>query len=193
MGTDSPSFSESALCVGNLIPPAHDDGTSSGDLSEASAIEYAVSVLRVKNVVVCGHSNCGAMRAVWAGSSLDDAPNLARWLDHARPALARLRPPSGGGGAAERPLQRPDYDRLSQENVVLQLEHLATYPAVRRALGAGTLSLVGLWFDIATGEIHVHSGVDWPAPQGTPRGKSAGFERLDRSSLDRLAGDPTGT
>jgi carbonic anhydrase len=178
--------------VGNLIPPAHDDGTSSGDLSEASAIEYAVSVLRVKNVVVCGHSNCGAMRAVWAGSSLDDAPNLARWLDHARPALARLRPPpegDGSGGAAERPPQRPEHDRLSQENVVLQLEHLATYPAVRRALGAGTLSLVGLWFDIATGEVHVHNDVNWRAPGE----KSAGFERLNRSSLERLAGDPAGT
>lgn len=155
--------------VGNLMPPAHADGTSSGDLSEASAVEYAVSVLKVENVVVCGHSNCGAMRAVIAPSHLDDAPNLARWLEHARPALARLRPSSGN--ATELPL----HDRLSQENVVLQLEHLSTYPAVIQALAGGGLSLIGLWFDIAAGEVHVHDGV------------RRAFVRLDRSSLDRLA------
>ena len=60
--------------VGNLMPPAKDDGTSSGDLSEASAIEYAVSVLKVSNIVVCGHSNCGAMRAVVAGAPSTTRP-----------------------------------------------------------------------------------------------------------------------
>ena len=62
--------------VGNLMPPARADGISSGDLSEASAVEYAVSVLQVKNIIVCGHSNCGAMRAVIGSGHLDDAPNL---------------------------------------------------------------------------------------------------------------------
>ncbi len=76
--------------VGNLVPPATADGLSTGDLSEASAIEYSVKVLKVANIVVCGHSGCGAMKAVLAPAPLDDAPNLAAWLAHARPAASRL-------------------------------------------------------------------------------------------------------
>ena len=154
--------------VGNLIPPAHADGISSGDLSEASAVEYAVSILKVNNIVVCGHSNCGAMHAVIAGGHLDDAPNLERWLDHARPAWLRL---SGKEVSGLKP-----YDRLSQENVLLQIEHLETYPVVRRALASGTLALAGWWFDISTGEVHVYDRT------------SGRFMAVDRGSLDRLAG-----
>jgi carbonic anhydrase len=138
--------------VGNLMPPARGDGTSSGDLSEASAIEYAVTVLAVRNIVVCGHSNCGAMRAIAARSTLDDAPNLKAWLEHGRPALGRAERQA----AATPDLSLPDLplpDRVSQMNVLLQLEHLATYPAVRQGLAHGTLSLAGWWFDIATGEL----------------------------------------
>lgn len=154
--------------VGNLMPPAHADGTSSGDLSEASAVEYAVSVLKVRNIIVCGHSNCGAMRAVIAGGPLDDAPNLKRWLDHARPAWVRL--------PRKETTSLEPHDRLSQENVLLQLEHLETYPAVRRALASGALTLGGWWFDIATGEVHVHDRAN------------GRFVLVDRGSLDRLAG-----
>jgi carbonic anhydrase len=156
--------------VGNLIPPAKADGTSSGDLSEASAIEYAVSVLAVKNIVVCGHSNCGALRAVVTGAVLDDAPNLKQWLDHARPALAMAQQQSGA--TRDRPLQ----DRVSQSNVLLQLEHLSTYPAVRQGLAHKTLSLAGWWFDIATGDVHVYDPI------------TRSFELLDKDSLDRFTG-----
>jgi carbonic anhydrase len=152
--------------VGNLMPPAHEDGTSSGDLSEASAVEYAVSVLKVRNIIVCGHSNCGAMRAVYTDTRLDDAPNLTLWLEHARPA--RLRLPQKEISDLE------PYDRLSQENVLLQLEHLQTYPAVRRALAARTLMLGGWWFDIASGKVHVHDK------------ESGRFVLVDRDSVERL-------
>ena len=155
--------------VGNLMPPAHEDGNSSGDLSEASAVEYAVSVLKVKNIVVCGHSNCGAMGAVIAGAHYDNAPNLELWLDHARPAWARLQQ-KGVAGAES-------LEDLSRENVLLQLEHLRTYPAVRQAEAAGTLHLGGWWYDIATGAVHIHDRA------------SARFVLLERDSLDRLVGD----
>src|SRR6188768_3537739 len=62
--------------VGNLIPPATADGVSVGDVSEASAIEYAVLVLKVANIVVCGHSECGAMKAVLDPGSKPQPPNL---------------------------------------------------------------------------------------------------------------------
>ena len=156
--------------VGNLIPPAKDDGTSSGDLSEASAVEYAVSVLGVRNIVVCGHSNCGAMSAVVAGSVPDDAPNLNRWLDHARPALGMAQRQSGTNAALA--LQ----DRVSQSNVLLQLEHLSTYPAVRQGLTRKTLSLAGWWFDIAMGEMQIYDPL------------TLSFEMLNRETIDRLAG-----
>ena len=78
--------------VGNLVPPATADGLSTGDLSEASAIEYAVKVLEVANIVVCGHSGCGAMKAVLAPGPLDDTPNLTAWLLHARAAANNSRP-----------------------------------------------------------------------------------------------------
>jgi len=152
--------------VGNLMPPAHTDGISSGDLSEASAVEYAVSVLKVKNIIICGHSSCGAMRAVIANAPLDEAPNLKAWLEHVRPALKLMRP-------NDRAL--PAHDQLSQANVLQQLKHLETYPAVRRALDAGTLNLGGWWFDIASGEVHVHDDT-----QGA-------FVKVDRRSLDRLS------
>src|SRR5262245_25185279 len=64
--------------VGNLIPPATVDGVSTGDLSEASAIEYAVLVLKVRDIVICGHSECGAMKAALTRNPLPQAPNLAR-------------------------------------------------------------------------------------------------------------------
>ena len=157
--------------VGNLMPPAKHDGTSSGDLSEASAIEYAVTVLEVKNIVVCGHSNCGAMRAIAAGSALDDAPNLKEWLEHGRPALGRAQQqPASTTGL-------PLPDRVSQMSVLLQLEHLATYPAVRQALARGTLSLAGWWFDIATGEVRVYDPL------------TRSFDPLDREAIDRLTQD----
>lgn len=66
--------------VGNLIPPATDEGISIGDLSEASAIEYAVLVLKVANIVVCGHSECGALKAAMDRNPRPDTPNLEKWF-----------------------------------------------------------------------------------------------------------------
>src|SRR3984957_243018 len=69
--------------VGNLVPPATVDGASTGDLSEASAIEYAVTILKVRGIVVCGHSECGAMKAALTRRPMPETPNLGRWLHHA--------------------------------------------------------------------------------------------------------------
>ena len=133
--------------VGNLVPPADADGMSVGDVSEASAIEYAVLVLGVKNIVICGHSECGAMKAVLAGKPRPDAPNLNRWLCHAKDAAARL---AGEGDAA--PTLKP-HDRLSQLNVLAQLEHVSSYECVRDRIATGELALSGWWFDIAAGSV----------------------------------------
>lgn len=131
--------------VGNLVPPAATDGMSTGDVSEASAIEYALLVLQVPNIVVCGHSECGAMAAVHGRKVLPGAPNLRRWLDHAEEAAARL----AREGGLDPSLKH--VDQLSQLNVLLQIEHLMTYPAVRERVADGRLTLAGWWFEIASG------------------------------------------
>jgi carbonic anhydrase len=156
--------------VGNLVPPATADGLSTGDLSEASAIEYSVKVLKVANIVVCGHSGCGAMKAVLAPAPLDDAPNLAAWLAHARPAVSRLAletAPAAGLTLS---------DRLSQLNVLVQRDNLMTYPDVRTAIENGVLRLSAWWFDIAKGDMYA-----W-------QDDTHSFAVIDRPMAQRLTG-----
>src|SRR5690242_16983203 len=76
--------------VGNLVPPATAEGVSTGDLSEAGAIEYALLKLKVRDLVVCGHSECGAMKAALDHKPMPDTPNLGKWLHHAAQAVFRL-------------------------------------------------------------------------------------------------------
>jgi carbonic anhydrase len=136
--------------VGNLVPIAHASGHSTGDESEAAAIEYVLAALHVRDIVVCGHSSCGAMKAVLDGHVPPGAPNLAAWLRHADAAAAMLRDKG--------PLdpERPVYDQLSQWNVLVQLDHIRSYPIVREHLERGALRLTALWFEIATGIVHCY-------------------------------------
>ena len=154
--------------VGNLIPPATVDGASTGDLSEASAIEYAILVLKVRSIVVCGHSECGAMKAALARAPMLETPNLARWLHHATTAAFRLE--------HEGPLDPSlsPHDQLSQLNVLVQLEHLMSYPIVRDRVHAQALSLSGWWFEIATGSMYAYERT------------SRSFEVIDRREAERL-------
>jgi carbonic anhydrase len=154
--------------VGNLVPPATSDGVSIGDLSEASAIEYSVLVLKVANIVVCGHSGCGAMKAVLRPNPKLNAPNLDKWLHHAHPAAIRLKQE----GALNPALAL--HDQLSQLNVLVQVEHLMSYPIVRKKVAAGTLGLSGWWFDIATGVMHAYER------------SSRSFRIIDRQFAKRL-------
>ncbi|WP_040011055.1 carbonic anhydrase [Cupriavidus sp. HMR-1] len=155
--------------VGNLIPPATAEGVSTGDLSEASAIEYAVLVLKVANIVVCGHSECGAMKAVYSRNPKLKAPNLDKWLYHASNAAFRLE----HEGALDESLK--PHDQLSQLNVLVQIEHLMTYPIVRQQVMARALVLSGWWFDIATGDMYAYERA------------SRSFEVIDRALAERLA------
>jgi carbonic anhydrase len=154
--------------VGNLIPPANAQGISTGDISEASAIEYAVLALKVRNIIVCGHSSCGAMKAVLAGDTKIAAPNLERWLHHANTAAFRLE--------HEGPLDArlEPYDQLSQLNVLVQLEHLMSYPIVRKEVAAGSLTLSAFWFDIGSGDMYAYE-----------RERRA-FDIIDRDVAERL-------
>ncbi len=119
-----------------------------GDLSVTAAVDYAVDVLRVPAIVVCGHSSCGAMNALLSGAA-DGSPDtaLGGWLAHAATSLTRTPPP----GTEE----LAPVERLGRANVAQQLENLRAQPVVRRALEAGTLRLVGMYFDIADAKISI--------------------------------------
>ena len=126
--------------AGNLVPPY---GAIAG--GEQATIEYAVAVLGVKNVVVCGHSDCGAMKGLLAPESLKELPDVAQWLQLARPALLAAH-------AEEAP---PDQrlNKAIEFNALQQLQNLRTHPAVARAVAQGALTLHAWVFDIGSGAV----------------------------------------
>ncbi|QSE94775.1 carbonic anhydrase [Rhodococcus pseudokoreensis] len=123
--------------AGNLVP-AHTPETD----GVAASIEYAVAALAVKDIVVCGHSACGAMTALAQGHDLSGAPAVAAWLRHADASRART-------------AVTGDVDALVRQNVLAQLANLSTHPSVARALAGQKLTLHGWVFDIATGAVEV--------------------------------------
>ena len=154
--------------VGNLVPPAEDSARSTACSSEASALEYALLVLKVADIIVCGHSECGAMKAVVAHGAGADMPHLQKWLAHAEAAARHF-----SRGAAFDAVSKP-HDQVSRLNVLLQLEHLASYDIVRVRLAEGTLRLYGWWFDIGSGGMYAYDDA---------RGR---FDLVDRRMVDRL-------
>lgn len=134
--------------AGNLVP-----AYTPGPDGVAAGIEYAVAVLDVTDVVVCGHSGCGAMTALAERHDLSGAPAVADWLRHADAALARA---TGAAGA-------PEVDALVRHNVRAQLANLATHPSVARALAAHTITLHGWVYDIATGAVEELDATGRPA------------------------------
>ncbi|MGW7707253.1 carbonic anhydrase [Streptomyces sp. NPDC054771] len=127
--------------AGNLVP-AH----ASGPDGIAASIEYAVAVLHVTDIVICGHSSCGAMTALAEEHDLSAAPVIAGWLRHADAARARTAAAPAASGPAK-------VAALVRANVAAQLRNLTTHPSVARALAERTLTLHGWVFDIATGTV----------------------------------------
>ena len=126
--------------VGAFVPP-HDG--SAGYHGTAAAIEFAVLNLDVSRIIVCGHSHCGGIRALYGGVPAA-ATNLARWLELGREAALPMAEPG------------PDVlRRTEQRAVVLQLERLMAYPMVRERVEAQRLTLHGWHYVIEDGEVHV--------------------------------------
>ncbi|AJP02635.1 transporter [Streptomyces cyaneogriseus subsp. noncyanogenus] len=140
--------------VGNLVPLP---GEESGDDSVSAAIEYAVDVLKVRSITVCGHSGCGAMQALMSSEPGGAQTPLKRWLRHGLPSLERL---AGTGGSPVRLAGREPADAAEQlclTNVVQQLEHLRAHDSVRRALQAGELELQGMYFHVGEAQAYLLS------------------------------------
>ncbi|MFG2641300.1 bifunctional SulP family inorganic anion transporter/carbonic anhydrase [Streptomyces sp. NPDC048370] len=138
--------------VGNLVPLP---GEESGDDSVAAAIEYAVEVLRVQSITICGHSGCGAMQALM--SSAPDAPRtpLRRWLRHGLPSLERMASRSHAWARISGRLPADAVEQLCLTNVVQQLEHLRAYESVARRLAEGTLTLHGMYFHVGEAQAYL--------------------------------------
>lgn len=131
--------------AGNIIPP---HGAANG--GEAATIEYAVAALGIEEIIVCGHSNCGAMKALLEPDSVKDLPAVADWLRHAETTQRII---------------RENYSHLKgdallkaaiAENVLVQLEHLRTLPSVATRLLRGDLHLHGWVYEIETGEVFTY-------------------------------------
>ncbi|GAA2661412.1 MULTISPECIES: SulP family inorganic anion transporter [Actinosynnema] len=127
--------------IGNLVPVDGDD-------SVAAAVEYAVRVLAVRTVVVCGHSDCGAMKALLDGTA-PPGSRLRSWLRAADASLIRFHE-RGGPASGESVVER-----LAVANVAQQLDNLMAYECVREAVGCGALRLVGMYFDISSARVYL--------------------------------------
>jgi carbonic anhydrase len=112
-----------------------------------ATIEYAVEVLKVKHAILCGHSDCGALKAAVDRSALEKLPKARRWLQHVEQAFDQRQPlnPADGDGA--------ELASLIRGTVVAQLANLKEQPAVASAMAAGRLAVHGWYYDILTGRI----------------------------------------
>jgi carbonic anhydrase len=131
--------------IGNLVPAY---GEMLGGVS--AVIEYAVSALKVQHIVVCGHTDCGAMKALLNPDSMATMTTVKSWMNNAQAALSVANSLSEEG---EEPATK--LKRLTYENVLLQMQHLRTHPSVAGAMAREELTLSGWVYDIGTGEVRI--------------------------------------
>ncbi|WP_459750852.1 carbonic anhydrase [Streptomyces sennicomposti] len=124
--------------AGNIVPPYADRPSG-----EAATIEYAVQVLGVRDIVVCGHSHCGAVGALVRGDDLDAVPAVRDWLTGATPL------PSG-------PAEDPCVAEAVQNHALAQVLRLRSYPCVERKLADGLLNLHAWYYEVHTGAVLAH-------------------------------------
>ena len=131
--------------IGNLIPAY---GEMMGGVS--AVVEYAVSLLKVKHVVVCGHADCGAMKGLLQPESVSSMPAVENWLKNAAAAMG-VAEALGEEHEARGILMR----RVTEQNVLLQIQHLRTHPSVAAAMAREELTISGWVYEIGTGEVRI--------------------------------------
>jgi len=129
--------------AGNIVPPYSTVGGG-----EIATIEYSVEVLGIRNIIICGHSQCGAMKALLTGGGLEHLPAVKAWCSHAE-ATRRI---------VERKYQDLKGEELivaaTEENVLVQMNHLSTHPCVAARLSSGEINVFGWYYDIGSGQIY---------------------------------------
>lgn len=131
--------------AGNIVPPhtSHTGGMT-------ASIEFAVAALNVPHIVVCGHTECGAMKGAMAPEGLDGLPHVREWLGYSKAAVDIVQ---------ELGKDLDDTQRMAmllKQNVILQLQHLKTHPTVAMRLAKGDLQLHGWVYDIRTGDVSAY-------------------------------------
>lgn len=132
--------------VGNIVPPY-----GQSDIGASAVLEYAVHHLKISHVIVCGHTDCGAMHGLDTGISLAHTPALARWIELARPAQHTVDSRQQFEDANAR------HRAIVERNVVLQLHHIQTYPFIRTALEDDRLELHGWVYYLAERQIRSYN------------------------------------
>ncbi len=136
--------------IGNLVPGY---GEMLGGVS--AVLEFAVCAMQVQHIAVCGHLECGAMKAMLEPDSLEPMPTVKSWLTNAAPALVEAR-----RIVAERKTRGEDVDllqTLTEQNVLLQMKHVKSHPSVAEAISYGELTVSGWVYDIAAGSVRICS------------------------------------
>jgi carbonic anhydrase len=131
--------------AGNIVPPhtSHTGGMT-------ASIEFAVAALKVPHIVVCGHTECGAMKGAMNTGGLDALPHIKEWLGYSKAAVDIVK--EVGKDKSEQARMA----MLLEQNVILQLQHLRTHPTVATALAMGTVELHGWVYDIKTGGVSAY-------------------------------------
>jgi carbonic anhydrase len=130
-------------CIGNVVPVEN----SSNVDGVTATIEYAVEVLKVRHIILCGHSDCGALKAALDRKNLEKLPKARRWLQHVEAAFAHRQPLDPADG------EHAELASLIRGNVIAQWMNLREQPAVAHALIKGRLAVHGWYYDILTGRI----------------------------------------
>lgn len=131
--------------VGNIIP-----AYGAGGGGEGAAIEYALKALDVQDIIICGHTHCGAMNSLLHPEQLEDLPSVRKWLTHADSTLSIIRERYGDDTDQQKLLD------TVKENVLVQIDNLHTHPAVAAALSVGSLKVHGWVYDFEAGAMHAY-------------------------------------
>jgi carbonic anhydrase len=134
--------------IGNMVPAY---GEMLGGVS--AVLEFAVCAMQVRHIAVCGHSECGAMKALLEPDSVEPMPTVKAWLKNAKAALVRAREIEALGIAEGRTVDL--LPLLTEQNVLLQMKHVRSHPSVADALKFGELTISGWVYDIAAGEVRI--------------------------------------
>lgn len=131
--------------AGNIVPP---HGFAGG---EAATIEYSIEVLGIRDIVICGHSQCGAVQAMLAGDNVSHLPNVRAWCQHAEAARRIVQ-------HKYKDLPLPELAVVAaKENVLVQMNNLSTHPSVAARLAANELRVFGWYYDIGAGQVYQYA------------------------------------
>ncbi|PAF52838.1 carbonic anhydrase [Helicobacter sp. 13S00477-4] len=135
--------------MGNIIPPyrENDNMMRAGYLATTASIEYALNILGIKNIIICGHSNCGACSAIYhPDERLENTPYVKKWIELLEPVKKKVQ--------ALKPTSKSKQIWLTEQiNIEQQLENLMTYPFVEERFDRGEINIYGWYYIIETGEI----------------------------------------